>query len=296
MVDETGQIISTDMAWINVCGRWPLLVPKHRVGRGELWDWWEWPRMASMRANLRPGMVLWDVGTEQGDQSALWAKWVAGSTEPEIETRNGVGEVIWESPRGPEGGIVLIEANPMVWGNIRAIWEANEITDPLYWWVGFAGEVEQGPTGGVDASMQAMASMAKVDGWPACAFGPMISDHGTRHLAYETDRSPTVTLDALKDRNGLAVDAITIDVEGAELAVLHGAAGILKRDRPLVWVSIHPEQLDSLYGLKRADVLDFLRSWDYEIEHLAAEHELHTLAYPRESRDVILPYAGRILW
>lgn len=293
MVDEFGTSVQTEFREVKVCERWPLRIPAKRAERGELWDWWEWPRMASMRANLSTGDVLWDLGTEQGDQSAIWARWVSGVAGDELVIRNGLGHPVqsWlENER--TGGIVLVEANPMVWGNVRAIWDENEIPEPLGWHVGFVGSETAEPTGTGDQKREAsLAGTPHPDGWPACARGPMIGDHGTRHLAYERDRTPTITLDDLVERKGLRVDAITMDVEGSENEVLAGAKRVLAEQRPLVWISIHPEQLRDLYGLTRRDVLARLEHSSYRWCHLAAEHELHTFAYPEErAGDVVVPY------
>jgi FkbM family methyltransferase len=48
-------------------------------------------------------------------------------------------------------------------------------------------------------------------------------------------RVPSVTLDGYAEAKGLHFDAIKLDVEGGELAVLRGAASILATDRPLVF-------------------------------------------------------------
>jgi FkbM family methyltransferase len=60
------------------------------------------------------------------------------------------------------------------------------------------------------------------------------------------------------------VDLIKIDVEGAELFVLQGAARILARDRPsLMFESTHSGL--ELWGLKPEQIFDFLHSSGYRI-------------------------------
>ncbi len=54
---------------------------------------------------------------------------------------------------------------------------------------------------------------------------------------------PTVTLDEIAERLELVPDVIKIDVEGAEMAVLRGAAGIFERGKPTVFLSTHSDEL-----------------------------------------------------
>jgi FkbM family methyltransferase len=54
------------------------------------------------------------------------------------------------------------------------------------------------------------------------------------------------------------VGFMKIDVEGAEVEVLHGAASILEIDRPVVIVEIHTED-------NGAVVSDYLKQWEYRL-------------------------------
>ena len=236
-----------EMVDVTINGRWTLMLPEHRAARQE-WPVWEQERIASMHSVLQPGMVVYDLGSEEGDLPALWATWVAGK----------------------EGGVVLVEPNPRVWPNIRAIWQANNLAPPLGWFVGFASDVldENPPNLNIDATVME-------DGWPACAHGPIISDHGFRHLAQEFDATPRIPLDVLSKRIGGRVDAITMDVEGAEWHVLHGARQVLKEQAPHVWVSVHPEVMAELYHRLPEDVNDLMKAYGYRAELLAIDHEEH---------------------
>lgn len=273
--EGAGEWVSTTMRPVDICGRedWRVIVPEHRAQRTE-WPWWEWPRLASMFHNLKPGDVLYDVGTEEGDQSALYSMWT--------------------------DHVVLIEPNPAVWANVKAIWEANALELPLACFVGFAAHTMHA------AAFGDVPGLWPYPYWPTSALGPMIGDHGFCNIA-ERDDIDRITLDRLAmevARWALATmpaptpdyspAAITIDTEGSELLVLQGAAHILTEYRPLVWVSIHPDFSRDMYGLSRDDLLDFMRSAGYSFEHLAAEHELHTFFYPTErTADVVLPYGAK---
>lgn len=233
--------------------RWTLLLPEHRAVRPE-WPVWEKERIASMYEHLS-GLVeagrepvIVDVGAEEGDMPALWASWGCH--------------------------VVLIEPNPRVWPNIRAIFEANGLDDRmLFWWVGFAGERDQErPPRPLTHPVHRRAGTR----WPECAFGPIIGDHGFRHLSQEADYTPVLTLDTLL--GGLRVDAITMDVEGSELLVLKGAREALATWHPAVWVSCHSDLqwLDEQYDAVRADdVIAFMDEFGYAATHLASDHEHH---------------------
>src|SRR5882724_6033705 len=86
-------------------GKWQLLLPKHRADRPEWKTGWEVERLDALRASIEPGKLVFDVGAEEGDMSALYALWGAQ--------------------------VVLFEPNERVWPNIRAIWEANRLELPF---------------------------------------------------------------------------------------------------------------------------------------------------------------------
>lgn len=239
----------TPMQHVSINGRWPLMLPVHRAVRPE-WPWWEAARLADMHDKLAgaDGALIIDVGAEEGDFPALWASW-------------GLD-------------VLLVEPNPAVWPNIRAIWTANKLAPPAGMFVGFASEVDVPSPPALDAAGAHLLELE--DGWPRCAYGPVIGNHGFRHLSQEADVTPQARLDTLTA--GRPVHALTMDVEGSELAVLRGAAGVLDNDRPTVWVSIHTdtEWVDDEYpGQGREAVLDFMSSHRYTATFLARDHEEH---------------------
>lgn len=79
----------------------------------------------------------------------------------------------------------------------------------------------------------------------------------------------TVALDDLVDGEKLLPpDVVKIDVEGAELAVLRGAAGILRKYRPVLFLSTHGRGIHEL-------CLNFLASLGYNFE-VFGENEAKT--------------------
>lgn len=64
------------------------------------------------------------------------------------------------------------------------------------------------------------------------------------------------------------------DVEGSELRVLSGGAEFLRRRRPALLLSVHPEALRT-YGDTRESLLAFLGGLGYKTRTLAIDHEEH---------------------
>jgi len=77
------------------------------------------------------------------------------------------------------------------------------------------------------------------------------------------------TLDAwLAERQDIEhIDLIKIDIEGAELACLHGARGCLEHFRPILIVEIQ-DFTATRAGYRAADILEFLSSVDYDFHRI----------------------------
>lgn len=266
---------------VRILGEWPVILPDYRVAHCAAQPNWEEGRLRSMHAHLRPGMVLYDVGAEHADLSALLATFV----------------------EGPGGGVVLVEGSDKFWPVIRATFEANRLV-PVACWAGFASDHDtddeaRGPGWGD-------VSLTVGDEWPTWA-GPSLNGaeppthHGFKSVVESKDTIPNIRFDTLAEKVG-PPDAMTIDVEGAELLVLHGSERILRDVRPLVWVSIHPTLIAHDYNIhgvlgagdpdfERQRVLDYMASLDYNHQYIETNHEEHALFVPRERTDVD-PHAG----
>jgi len=231
------------MTPVTINQRWTLLLPEHR-DRGEWWDNWEKERLASMSDQLTPllGEVVYYAGAEQGDMPALLTSWGCDT--------------------------VLVEPVARVWPNMRAIYEANNLKDPLACFVGFAGAADRGNPG-ID------------EGWPPEASGDVTDVEGFANL-WERDDLPIIALDSLPDAGIDPPSAISIDVEGSELEVLRGATGCLLLHRPLVWVSIHPTFMADLYDQHPDEIFSLMARHGYRGRMLADLHESHWLFWPEE--------------
>ncbi len=90
---------------------------------------------------------------------------------------------------------------------------------------------------------------------------PDLEDQGTMQQT-----TPVVVLDDYCAANGIArVDFIRMDIEGAELKALEGAAGILDRDRPHVLLEIHPVMLKARFGGSAEQVVALFRDRGYRM-------------------------------
>ena len=231
-----------------------MRLPSHRAiqymnpdGGGK----WEAERLAAMHATIKPSDVVYDIGAEQGDMSALLASWAFS------------------------GALVAIEPNPWVWPCIKAIFDENDLTPPAATYVGFVGSDPMVPTN-PDGIRRGFFR-----GWPDCATGVIDPAAGFAHMAQEQDRVPTTTVDALVAKTGLVPNVITMDTEGSEWHVLRGAQRTLVQHRPTVFVSVHDEFLADLYGQTPEDVLHLMGKAGYDAELLAVDHEEHWRYTPR---------------
>lgn len=267
-------------------GRWTLNLLQHRAEKAG-WDsahGWEPERLASMAANIRPGMVVYDVGAEEGDLSALCATWVR---ERRVEGRRivraGVETIEPDVVTiDDSGGVVLVEAAPNYWPNIRATFAANDLPAPLATWHGFA-------TSTVSPIDDETLRDALVP-WPFEADGQPGERPGFRSLRESGSTSPCITLDRIAELTGRGPDAITVDAEGSEIRIMEGAEAILDSSRPLVWLSVHPEFMFHDYGVYESQLHSVLHRHGYEKLHLAYDHEHHWFYFPSERRaEIVMP-------
>ncbi|HEY3948757.1 MAG TPA: FkbM family methyltransferase [Phenylobacterium sp.] len=112
----------------------------------------------------------------------------------------------------------------------------------------------------------------------------------------ELEPTPVVTLDDFCAEHGVAkVDFIRMDIEGAELMALRGAARILDRDRPHVLIEIHPQMLEARFGGTAEQVIDLFRGRGYRMFALNGDRleECFEVARDRPWKDYFFIHPAR---
>jgi FkbM family methyltransferase len=220
-----------------ICDLWKLWLPGFRVAFHHERPDWERGRLESVHERLKPGMRAWDIGAEHGDMSALYRSWGAD--------------------------VVLVEPSPPYWSCARRTFEANGFEPPSAWYDGFAADV----------TIRGIGDFGTY-GWPAYSLAPVIPDYGFRHLAQDRDTA-RITVDDLSRLTGRP-DALMVDVEGAEHAVLMGARNVLAAGNVLAWVSVHEPTMLDWYGRTLDNLHALMASVGYSGELLPSHGEAET--------------------
>lgn len=87
---------------------------------------------------------------------------------------------------------------------------------------------------------------------------------------YEKVFHHQTTIDDFCLKDDIHPDIIKIDVEGWELSVLEGSKRILQTARPLIFLSVHPQHLESL-GRSASELWDLLEKFNYGITDIAGD-------------------------
>jgi FkbM family methyltransferase len=243
----------TEMVPILLNSKYPLTIPDHRAARPK-WQpengCWEGPRTEAMHDLIGPGDVVYYVGAEEGEFPALCVTWGAQ--------------------------VYLIEPNPKVWSNIRAIWESNNLPTPVTF-PGFASNITESL--GVEPTR----------GWPDCAYEDIIAAHGFKELHTESQNYPQIKLDDLYEKFQEPPTVLSFDVEGSEFHVLRGAERIIDTFKPIIYASIHPEMLMLHWGEWSRDLRNWINDKGYTELMVDYQHELHCVYLPNERVGDLLP-------
>jgi len=218
----------------------------------EPYDHWEKDRLLSMDMNLGLKDVLFDVGTELGWQSAIYAGFV-----------------------GPHN-ICLFEPDAKLWPTIREVWGANHLPIPGACCTALASNRTVGEP------------VITRLGWPDAAYQRALVSYDNWAAVHSYGALSEISLDDFIMRTGIIPTAVALDVEGAEGRVLRGAEKILKNNRPLVWASLHPDARLAKYGTSKVAIREFMTKLAYDEQYLGTDHEEHCFFYPQERRDAVI--------
>jgi FkbM family methyltransferase len=177
---------------------------------------------------LDPGEVFWDIGANVGYFSLVAAARVQAA-----------GQVVAFEPGAAALARLTENVSLNPFKNIRIFNLAVADAD---------GEATLYRAEGIaDSSASLFAAAAGAAGGETCA---------------------TVALDGFLNQEKLAPpDFVKLDVEGAELAALQGAAGILADSRPLLLVEMEEKNLGAA-GASKAAIQTFLQDYGYRAAHL----------------------------
>jgi FkbM family methyltransferase len=230
----------TEMIKTTLNGECEIILPKHRAERPE-WHTeagWEKLRLKSMHNHIGKNDVVYYVGAEEGEFPALCQMW------------------------GAE--VVLFEPNPKVWSHLPETWASNNLELPMVCIPGFASDK--------------VNELARIyyNQWPPEADNIIESAHGFKELYLEGDSYGQITIDSCVYNHGIKPPtAILLDVEGSEWRVLGGSQKVLKKHKPKIWLSGHPEFMlqqwdESLYNLRQ-----WIKGFGYKETLLDYQHEVH---------------------
>lgn len=228
-------------------GLGPVMLGPHRHEYYERVPHYEACRVQSMRAHLRAGDRLLDIGSEQGDMSVLFASW-------------GVHTF-------------LVEPSPRAWPWIRQNYQANDVYHSG-WYMGLLGSEENGIHPDLDPP--------DLYEWPSCSYDDADPEALFWDLGNQSETAPVITLDQLVNVSGFEPTAITMDVEGGELHVIQGAICTLRDLRPTVWISEHEEFMAHWHGQTLDELHELMDDLGYKRTFLCYQHEGHNLYVPKE--------------
>jgi len=215
------------------------------------WPFWEKERLAAMYNAIRPGDTILDIGAEQGDLSVLFKKWA-----------------------GPDGRIILVEPSPGFWPNIKATFEMNDEL-PYQAFQVLVSNISDSDI--IPLPFPLTPSSVKGSGWPNAAEGEVSDNIGFSHLTEKPD-IPVMKIDDMKLDH---VDIITMDIEGSEYEAMQGAYETIMRDKPILFISVHPEFMWAGHHHSPDDFHVMMDNWGYDATFLAFDHEQHYMYKPR---------------
>ena len=192
---------------------------------------WEPESWRAIREHLHPGDTFVDVGAHIGIYSLRAAPVV-----------------------GPGGHVIAVEPNPETVRALQANIDASG--------AGAVISVQPVACSDTEGTLKIFAAPRNNTGESS------LSQANASQIGQATAYSArTLPLDVILRNTGVSrVDAIKIDVEGAEYLVLKGAAETLKRHHPFLIVELSEVQLRTM-GTSSAEITSLLQSYGYQRSH-----------------------------
>lgn len=204
-----------------------------------------------------PPMVILNFGEYERENFALWHSLLpAGASIADIGANIG-WYTIHAAALDPSATVVAFEPVPKSFEQLRRAIDRNGLSRVATENVAVADHTD-GLTLIADFSIAGAASV-----------------HPTITLDHpQTIHVPTVTLDGYAEAHGRHFDAIKLDVEGGELAVLRSATRVLTSDRPLVFCEMLRRHARA-FGYHPNDIIALMTVHGYHCFTLA-DGGLHT--------------------
>jgi FkbM family methyltransferase len=191
-----------------------------------------------LRANIRPGALIFDIGAFLGTYAVLEARWA-----------------------GASGRVVAFEPSPFSFGVLRRHVQMNGL--------GSRVDVRQAAVGAVPGCRTLMTFADEP--YRNQIVGAPVS------TAPATVDVTVITIDDIADEVGRPPDWIRMDVQGLEFEVLEGARRAIResRGRMRIIAEMHPEQWPE-FGIAPADAHDRFAAAGLRARALTPEEPLFT--------------------
>lgn len=223
------------MKQVYINDKWPVYLLDH-IADLPSWKFWEKERMSAMYAAVRCDDTILDIGTCNGDMSAVFASWVKDA-----------------------GKIILVEPSPDFWPVIRQHFEINNLQP----YMAIQALVFNETLTPLDA--------VEDDGWPSDSLNEVKLETGFAHV----NERPILPIVKIDDMGLPPINIITMDIEGTEYEALQGAEQTILKDKPTIFVSVHPEFMWREHQHSPDDLHVMMKKWGYDATYLAFDHEQH---------------------
>lgn len=206
------------------------------IGRQAAAGTYEAREIAFLRSKLAPGHTFVDVGGNIGLFSLVASQTV-----------------------GPSGHVVSIEPLPYNAGLFRKSIAENSFASNISLHETLVGDA---PRDDMFLAYQSLDAGAGNSGGSYIVTG----DEPLPHFMQKVN-IPLTTLDTIL-RSERRVDFIKIDVEGAEILAMRGAAETLKKHRPTIMSEVHTSQLEKVSKASYAEYFRMMSEFGYDVNLL----------------------------